>query len=59
MSIYDTMDIAEWEAKRHMSCIYCKFYTKIGCPCRKGIPIQTTMEDLDCKDYKYNGSVKK
>ena len=40
-----------------MSCMYCEFYTKIGCPCRKGITINTTMEDLTCDEYEYNGCV--
>ena len=54
MSIYDTQDIAKWEAKNKMSCIYCIHYKGLNEPCNRGMTVLNLNESLTCEHYKYN-----
>ena len=54
MSNYNTEDIARWEAKNKMSCIYCIYYEGLREPCKKGMTVQTLSESINCEHYQYN-----
>ena len=58
MSNYNTFDIAKWEAKNKMSCIYCTNYQGLNKPCYKGIHVETLSESFNCEYYTYDGSCK-
>ena len=59
MSVYDTQDIALWEARNKMSCFYCKHYMGLGDLCCNGHMVTNGSESLNCDEYEYNGEVKK
>ena len=59
MSVYDTQDIALWEALNKMSCFYCKHYSGLEKYCLKAVYITNGSESINCDEYEYNGEVKK
>lgn len=42
-----------------MFCLYCEHYKGLDEPCRKDKDIHNIREVVECKDYRYNGEVKK
>ena len=58
MSVYDTQDIALWEARNKMSCFYCKHYAGLEKYCMRAVYITNGSESINCDEYEYNGEVK-
>ena len=58
MSVYDTMDLMEWEALNKMSCFYCKHYCGLQTYCLRAVYIINGSESINCDEYEYNGEVK-
>ena len=57
MSVYDTQDIALWEARNKMSCFYCKHYAGLEKYCMRAVYITNGSESINCDEYEYNGSL--